>query len=316
MKECIICDSSNVKFVKSKGFYDIMQCFSCGLTYSSPMKSQEDYSQEITRDRWEFKLVIDLVKRLANNQKLDNIKVFEAGCGDGRFLVELKNLGCECYGIDINPNGVAKAKQFGLNVFNDTLTGDFSKRFENRFDIIFAFHILEHIDNLGDFISNLNKIIKPGGFLILSTPNPERLSKRIFLEDWDSPPYLLTKWTKKSMSLFLENNGFKVENFFEEPLSIKSKYIFIVDSAITIESIIKRTLKLITCYNNQITAKEKKLIIKHNKNKIKRIVRESINLVFYAFGNYIFYFFFFLKKIKILPKRLDKGLSLVVVAKK
>ncbi|OQX54927.1 MAG: hypothetical protein B5M53_05180 [Candidatus Cloacimonas sp. 4484_209] len=312
-ENCIVCDSPNVEFVTSKAGYDIIKCSTCGLTYSSPMRSQEDYSQEITHDRWEFNIMVEW---LLNRKNLRNLKVFELGCGDGRFLHKLKELGCECYGIDVNPNGIVKAKERGLrNVFNTILTEDFSKRFEKSFDIIFGFHVIEHIDNLKDVIRNAKAMLKPEGVLFLSVPNPERLSARIFKESWDMPPYHLTKWTKKSLHLLLENNSFRVLNFIEEPLTIKSAYIYVVDIQIMIVNILSRLRKTNSSNyyskgNNTDKTKTNKIGI------IKKLLRILIITTSYVLGYTIYFSLAFFRTIKILPNNLNKGLSLVVVAKK
>jgi len=292
-ENCIVCNSHDRIFLTSKGQYNILKCLTCGLIWSLPMKPLDDYSQEITHDRYEFDIMVNFL----NRKNLHNLKVFELGCGDGRFLCKLKGLGADVYGIDINANGIAKAKECGLeNVFTATLTKDFAEQFEKSFDLIFAFHVLEHIehiDNIKEVIRNINIMLKPGGFLFLSVPNPERLSARIFKESWDEPPYHLTKWTKKSLRLLLENNGFEILNFVEEPLNLKSAYIYVVD----IQNIIINSffLKLKKIANSGSLSKGDNINkTKFNYNKIKIIKKFShflIMTISYAVG-YTIYFFF------------------------
>jgi 2-polyprenyl-3-methyl-5-hydroxy-6-metoxy-1,4-benzoquinol methylase len=72
-------------------------------------------------------------------------------------------------GIDIDAEGVAALRQGGFNVLAaDVETMDLSR----RFDAIMAGEIIEHLESPGLFLRNMRRHLKPGGTLIISTPNP------------------------------------------------------------------------------------------------------------------------------------------------
>ena len=299
---CILGCNKGIQFVRAVNGYEIMKCMNCGLTFSLPMKSKEDYSQEVTHDRWEFNIVLEILKNL------DNPKVFELGCGDGRFLLKLQKIGLDCYGLDINKQGVLKAIEDGVkNVFHGYLNQDFARRFANYFDIIFGFHVLEHIENINDTIKLCKIMLKENGFLVFSVPSPDRLSSRIFKEDWDNPPYHLTRWTKKALTILLENNGFRVVDFIEEPLNLKSAYIYIVDTQILIRDVLLKFKKTSNLNSTSNPRFGKKVKIK------KAFFGFSFKVISYLFGILLFSC---VRLFAVIFPGINKGLSLVVVAKK
>ncbi len=303
--KCILCDSlntyvleDNVNKQKQENF-KVFRCSNCDISFSDPMKPLEDYSSEITHERWEFSKLINYLKGFKDTGKLN---VLEVGCGDGRFLYKVSKLGCSCYGLDINPNGIKKAHMHGLtNTICSTLNNDFTKRYSMFFNIVFSFHVLEHVENPKKTVHYLRDILKKDGLLFLSVPNPDRLSAKIFKEDWDIPPYHLTKWSNKSLSYLMENQGFEIIEFIEEPLTFESAYIYIVNTYYFIAKLLKK-ISIININNMK------------NKKGIK--IKKLLHIVSIPASFFLGSILSFLSAIKILPNNLNKGLSLVVVARK
>jgi 2-polyprenyl-3-methyl-5-hydroxy-6-metoxy-1,4-benzoquinol methylase len=71
-------------------------------------------------------------------------------------------------GIDIQQNGIAQLQERGYRV---VCADAASVALGDRFDVIVAGEILEHLDNPGQFLSNMRRHLAPGGMLILTTPN-------------------------------------------------------------------------------------------------------------------------------------------------
>lgn len=75
----------------------------------------------------------------------------------------------DAVGIDIDAEGVRALAAMGYNVIlADAQTMDLGR----TFDTIVAGEVIEHLENPGQFIRNAARHLKPGGVLIISTPNP------------------------------------------------------------------------------------------------------------------------------------------------
>ena len=82
----------------------------------------------------------------------------------------IENTKSEIQGIDILEEEISKMREEGYNV----RVGD-AEAFESstEFDVIVAGEVIEHLKNIGNFITNIERNLSPGGKLILTTPNPE-----------------------------------------------------------------------------------------------------------------------------------------------
>lgn len=112
----------------------------------------------------------------------EKVKFLDVGSGSGFFLRILKKHGYDYdyTGLDFSEEQIELAKKEGTTVLkadlNDTLPLD-----DNSFDIILASEIIEHIYDTDKFLEELHRLLKPGGKLILTTPNIASLGERIRL---------------------------------------------------------------------------------------------------------------------------------------
>ncbi len=101
--------------------------------------------------------------------------IMDAGCGGGRLLHFLRRRGYRnLVGIDVSPEQVALSRQV-IDVVAEADVLDFLSRNPGRFDVVFGLDILEHLtkDEALDFLDRCREVLKPGGRLVLQTPNGE-----------------------------------------------------------------------------------------------------------------------------------------------
>ncbi len=95
----------------------------------------------------------------------------DAGCGMGDLLMQFPNR--ERAGVDISAEYLEIAEQRGLQVFNCPV--EEMKLPSNCFDLVTATDILEHVLDLNAAVKELLRVLRPGGVLIVRTPNEEEL---------------------------------------------------------------------------------------------------------------------------------------------
>ncbi len=154
-------------------------------------------------------------KYAQKNKKTKNVLDFGCGSGVLSYLLAKNKYNVTSCDIEFSPLNLVKTK---LN-FPENITfieGDIinHKIPENSFDIIFALDVLEHIDNLTDYIKLFKKLLTPDGIIIISGPTENifykigrKLAGKRFTGDYhvtniskikqDFSPYLKVKTIKK-----------------------------------------------------------------------------------------------------------------------
>jgi SAM-dependent methyltransferase len=136
----------------------------------------------------------------------ENLRVLEVGCGGGQQLATLAALGCECIGIDVSREVLARAENYfkeirsicGLELNIKLIDGDFydldSSELGGYFDLVFNFGVIEHI--LDDsarlkFLRKKYELTREGGYIVSYVPNGShplrRKMKRLKLGGYNIP---------------------------------------------------------------------------------------------------------------------------------
>lgn len=113
-------------------------------------------------------LEIDLARPFCNGRE-----ILEAGCGTGLILKELARVAKRATGIDLSPGMAKKAKERGLDVALGSITDlPFP---DERFDVVLSFKVLAHLQAIDRALSELVRVTRPGGHLLLEFYNPRSL---------------------------------------------------------------------------------------------------------------------------------------------
>lgn len=113
-----------------------------------------------------------LIDKFLAQTPLAGLKVIDAGCGLGFFSARLKALGAEVLATDIGPGLVEKTRQrVGCaGEIADVL--QLSDQFGgNCFDGLVSSECIEHTPDPAEAVRQMVQVVKPGGFLSISTPN-------------------------------------------------------------------------------------------------------------------------------------------------
>ncbi|HTK90558.1 MAG TPA: class I SAM-dependent methyltransferase [Verrucomicrobiae bacterium] len=98
--------------------------------------------------------------------------VLDAGCGDGAFLVFLRRLGLRVSGLELAEAAAARARRRCPDA--DVQVGSLEEppvRFDDQtFDAVWCSEVLEQLFGVHNALAELNRLLKPGGLLMLTTP--------------------------------------------------------------------------------------------------------------------------------------------------
>jgi SAM-dependent methyltransferase len=95
-------------------------------------------------------------------------KLLEIGCGAGTLLHELSLRGFTCEALETSASALEVARH--VNAKAGMLYQSPQLRWTNRFDYLFAFEVLEHIEDDGAALINWHSWLKPGGEILMSVP--------------------------------------------------------------------------------------------------------------------------------------------------
>ena len=138
--------------------------------------------------KWEEKRDSSLLAMLDYHPSSE---VIDLGCGDGKFSNKVKEkIGNETIvGVDLCINSLEKAEKKGLVVKKVDLDNTFPFK-NNVFDVIVSNQVIEHLIYPVKFMKEVYRLLKPGGYALISTEN---------LSSWDNIFALILGHTPFSM---------------------------------------------------------------------------------------------------------------------
>jgi 2-polyprenyl-3-methyl-5-hydroxy-6-metoxy-1,4-benzoquinol methylase len=144
-------------------------------------------------------------------------RFLDVGCSTGRLMYHLKNLGWDVAGIDIDADAAKVALKNNLNVTVGILekTGYPAE----TFDVIHMGDVIEYVRSPRQMLLTANKLLRPGGMLIINTPNASCgfavssmfLAKMLrFPWPHSEAPYHLYEFSPETLKTLLTSTGFEV----------------------------------------------------------------------------------------------------------
>ncbi len=154
----------------------------------------------------EVKVYLPVLEKAAINSD-----VLDIGCGRGEWLQVLREEGIQARGIDTNRILVQQCKDLSLDVEEREALSYLRSLPDASLNVVTAFHFAEHLplETLVQFLDETGRVLKPGGLMILETPNPENLlvgSCNFYLDPTHKNPIPIP-----TMKLLVEARGFRCE---------------------------------------------------------------------------------------------------------
>lgn len=141
--------------------------------------------------------------------------VLDVGCGPGRYFNLMGYPNTKIYGIELSLYAVNQCKK--LFPLADVVQGDVASGLpypENKFDIVYAGEILEHIDAPDKMINEIYRVLKPKGLIVLNTPFENHIpcKEHVWYFSYDDMKTLLKSFSWRFISRI--ENGANWEHFF------------------------------------------------------------------------------------------------------
>lgn len=121
-----------------------------------------------------------IIKYFALDEKsltpFKKLKIADIGCGGGLICEPFANMGANMTGIDASDKNIKTAsihaKKSNLKIEYITSSAEeLCQKKAEKFDVVFALEIIEHVADVENFIASCAKLVKPGGVLFIATLN-------------------------------------------------------------------------------------------------------------------------------------------------
>lgn len=187
---CPLCARKEENYLWSKRDAAYVECNHCHLIYENPRLSDDELKQFYSNEDYYFSQPDDKDRKgylnyysqctpviaqeyfsiLAHQVAAKpGIRFLDIGCGPGSVLQIAVDHGWNCTGLELSQWAAETARVNKLNVIEGTL--DSAQFPENHFDVISMFDVLEHLPYPVDYVRHIYRILKPGGVVIVETPN-------------------------------------------------------------------------------------------------------------------------------------------------
>jgi SAM-dependent methyltransferase len=115
--------------------------------------------------------------------------LLDVGCGDGDFttLVMERTQSARALGIDMFTNNLDIAAEKGIKGTKSDLNEPFPVS-DASVDIVVASHVIEHVSDTDLFVQEIGRVLKPGGYAVVATPNLAAWYNIAFLILGQQPP--------------------------------------------------------------------------------------------------------------------------------
>jgi len=235
---CPVCDGNIISKLKSlyddryayPGYFNVLKCRECDHLFLENSLSKEEITGLYTNYYPRSSLDIDNYRphrasspslSWLNGEKAsafrwvpENIRILDIGCGFGEALGYHADRGCNVYGVETDKNILRVSKKYNYNVHVGSF--DAAQYQPKYFDYVTMDQVIEHMVSPLNSLRDISKILRPGGYLVISTPNVKGWGAKLFRRRWIHwhAHHHLQYFSKKSLEILARTTNFKVVNVY------------------------------------------------------------------------------------------------------
>jgi SAM-dependent methyltransferase len=221
IKTCLFCQAtqSDISLFTVVRGWRYLRCKACGLIFLNPMPTEDElshfYNESYAYDRERYR---ESVARqgewlqLLGSFRDGRARLLEIGCSYGYFLAAARERGWDVQGIELSERaGRFACQELGLRVITGRVS-DCAENLQTPFDVIVAWHVLEHDLEPHRFLHEIFQVLRPGGVLTLRVPNVESAAARLAGAGWQwlSPPEHAFMYSRRTLNTLLSSCGFEI----------------------------------------------------------------------------------------------------------
>ena len=195
---CPVCGSNLTRPRWDLGDFVFSACASCGHVYQNPRPRPEELAARYDEDYLEYEVrnaepylrlmllgLADLGFGKIEAALPADRSFLDVGCATGALLELLSRRGWSAEGVEL----CGPAAEYGRRVRGVSIrTGTLAEAAfpENGFDFAHSSHVIEHVADPGALFAELHRVLKPGGYYAVVTPNLSSLQALLFRDGWRS----------------------------------------------------------------------------------------------------------------------------------
>ncbi len=265
VKDCVACGKTRHAFFCTKKGYEIYKCTECAMLSLYPVPKSVshiyendyfsggqkgfgyvNYDEDKEPMRPIFEVYLKRIEKMRGGKGL----LLDVGAATGFFMGIATNLGWKTKGVDISQYAAMLAREKGLDVIQGTIV-DISAKGE-LFDVVTMWDVVEHMSDPGSNIVKAASVLKPGGMLVLNTPDSGSFFAKMLGKNWHLiiPPEHIHYFNSKSMEKILDASGFKTVSVSRIGKKFTLEYIFLMLQKWMGFSILKRTVMFLKKHKN------------------------------------------------------------------
>ena len=223
-RPCQVCGSVRSRPLFEKNFFRHVRCEDCTFVYVNPILKEQllrDYYQGVAGS-WTDMTENHEYTSYQNQYyhfHLDHIEgalpttsrdILDIGCNHGGFLSIAKERGWKVTGHELNRYAVDHARKKGIEVWDQPFCAEiFGQR---RFSAVTLLGVLEHLPYPHQVLTEVRKLLEPGGVLAILVPNIDSIATRILHEKCNTFDGIehINFWNRNTLSRFLKRTGFEL----------------------------------------------------------------------------------------------------------
>jgi SAM-dependent methyltransferase len=142
-------------------------------------------------------------------------RVLDLGCGAGRFVAALREVGAEPIGVELAEAALERARANAPGADLRLVEDDGSLPLEHAsVDLVWCSEVLEHVPDTAHLLLEVRRVLRPGGRLVVTVPGHGRLRTALvaltrFESHFDPLGQHVRFYTRRSLAATLEHAGFE-----------------------------------------------------------------------------------------------------------